>query len=160
MSTRKKKTVVAAAILVIAAVTLLICFSFRPLCLRLSDAESGRVYAKLPLAEGESFSVTFRHSVNKSDVTEIYERRGREIWLTGCVYYDFGAGVAEVLEPSWTLSYGDAGEMIIGGIETKMNSLTYIVGTVYDHILDIGGERIILNELCGRNTKVHFDIAR
>ena len=125
----------------------------------LSDQISGRVYARLPLEEGEEFSVTFRLSVNKSDVTEIYERRGREIWLTGCVYYGFGAGVAEELDPSWTLETGEAGEMILGNIEMRMDDLTYIVGTVYDHILEIGGQRIVLNELCGKNAKVHFSIA-
>ena len=65
---------------------------------------------KITLKDGDSFSVTFRHSVNKSDVTEIYQRRGKEIWLTGCVYYGFGAGVAEVLEPGWTLENGENGE--------------------------------------------------
>jgi hypothetical protein len=74
------------------------------------------------------------------------------------VYYGFGAGVAEVLEPGWTLENGDNGEMIIGNIEMKMNDLTYIVGTVYDHILEINGERIVLNDLCGKNAKVHFSI--
>ena len=147
----------AAAILVIAAVAAFGTALSRP-ALVLSDAVTGKVYAELPLKDGESFSVTFRHSVNKSDVTEIYERRGQEIWLTGCVYYDFGAGVAEVLEPSWKLETGDHGEMIISNIEMKMNDLTYIVGTVYDHILDIGGEKIILNELCGRNSKVSFSV--
>ena len=48
--------------------------------------------------------------------------------------------------------------MIIGNIEMKMHDLTYIVGTVYDHILKINGERIILNDLCGKNAKVHFSI--
>jgi len=148
----------AAAILVIAAVALFGPLLFQQPGLVLSDQETGKVYARLPLEEGESFSVTFRHSVNKSDVTEIYERRGREIWLTGCVYYDFGAGVAEVLDPAWKLETGDHGEMILSNIEMKMSDLTYIVGTVYDHVLDIGGEKIVLNELCGRNSKVHFSI--
>ena len=149
----------AAAILVIAAAAICVPPLFRTEGLVLSDQISGRVYARLPLEEGEEFSVTFRHSVNKSDVTEIYERRGREIWLTGCVYYGFGAGVAEELDPSWTLETGEAGEMILGNIEMRMDDLTYIVGTVYDHILEIGGERIVLNELCGKNAKVHFSIA-
>lgn len=148
----------AAAILVVAAAAVLAVFLLREPKLILSDDETGKVYARLPLRNGDSFSVTFRHSVNKSDVTEIYQRRGREIWLTGCVYYGFGAGVAEVLEPGWTLESGDNGEMIIGNIEMKMNDLTYIVGTVYDHILEINGERIVLNELCGKNAKVHFSI--
>ena len=142
---------IAAAILVVAAAVAL-------LSLVLSEQDTGRVFARIPLKDGDSFSVTFRHSVNKSDVTEIYQRRGNEIWLTGCVYYGFGAGVAEVLEPGWTLENGENGEMVIGNIEQKMYDLTYIVGTVYDHILDINGEKIILNELCGRNAKVCFSI--
>ena len=148
----------AAAILVVAAAAILAVFLLREPKLVLSNDETGKVYSRLPLKDGDSFSVTFRHSVNKSDVTEIYQRRGREIWLTGCVSYGFGAGVAEVLEPGWTLENGDNGEMIIGNIEMKMNDLTYIVGTVYDHILEINGERIILNDLCGKNAKVHFSI--
>ena len=148
----------AAAILVVAALALLGLFLLRAPKLVLSDQDSGRVFARLPLQDGDSFSVTFRHSVNKSDVTEIYQRRGKEIWLTGCVYYGFGAGVAEELDPSWTLETGENGEMILGNIEMKMNDLSYIVGTVYDHILDIGGEKIILNELCGKNARVHFSV--
>lgn len=148
----------AAAILVVAALALLGLFLLREPKLVLSDQDSGRVFARLPLADGDSFSVTFRHSVNKSDVTEIYQRRGKEIWLTGCVYYGFGAGVAEELDPSWTLETGENGEMILGNIEMKMNDLSYIVGTVYDHILEIGGEKIILNQLCGKNAKVHFSV--
>lgn len=148
----------AAAILVVAAAAVLAVFLLREPKLVLSNDETGKVYSRLPLKDGDSFSVTFRHSVNKSDVTEIYQRRGREIWLTGCVYYGFGAGVAEVLEPDWTLENGDNGEMIIGNIEMKMNDLTYIVGTVYDHILEVNGERIVLNDLCGKNAKVHFAI--
>ena len=150
---------IAAAILVVAAaVALLAIPRLRTPGLLLKNDETGRVFARLPLEDGDSFSVTFRHSVNKSDVCEIYQRRGREIWLTGCVYYGFGAGVAEVLEPGWTLDKGENGEMIIGSIEMKMNDLTYVVGTVYDHILRIGDERVVLNELCGKNCKVHFSI--
>ena len=150
--------IAAAAILVVAAVAVWAFLHLREPALVLSDEETGRVFARFPLADGDSFSVTFRHSVNKSDVTEIYQRRGREIWLTGCVYYSFGAGVAEELDPSWTLEMGENGEMILGNIEMKMNDLIYIVGTVYDHILEINGKKIVLNELCGKNAKVHFSV--
>ena len=148
----------AAAILVIAAVALFLLPRFGTPGLLLTDERTGRVFARLPLEDGESFSVTFRHSVNKSDVTEIYQRRGSEIWQTGCIYYGFGAGVAEELDPSWTLETGENGEMILGNIELCMDYLTYVVGTVYDHILTVGGERVVLNELAGRNRKVHFSI--
>ena len=159
MKTKRKTILLTAAILAVAAVSAFLFFSLREPALTLTEQGSGRVLARIPLGDGEEFSVTFRHSVNKSDVTEIYERRGREIWLTGCVYYGFGAGVAEELDPAWVLETGDNGEMILSNIEMKMGDLTYIVGTVYDHILEIGGEKIVLNELCGKNAKVHFSIA-
>ena len=79
--------------------------------------------------------------------------------LTGCIYYSFGAGVAEELDPSWTLSYGENGEMILSDINLPMNDLTYVVGTVYDHMLTIGGEQVNLRALCGRNSRVHFEIS-
>ena len=148
----------AAAILVVAAAVAFMLFYPTSSGLYLSDAETGKTFARYPLKDGESFSVTFRHSVNQSDVTEIYERRGQDIWLTGCVYYDFGAGVAEVLDPTWKLETGEHGEMILSNIEMRMDDLSYIVGTVYDHILEINGERIVLNERFGRNTRIRFSI--
>ena len=158
MKPTRKILPAAAAILVIAAVALFLLSRLGEAGLKLTDRDSGRVIARFALADGESFSITFRHSVNKSDVTEIYQRRGSEIWQTGCIYYGFGAGVAEELDPSWTLDTGENGEMILGNIELCMDDLTYVVGTVYDHILTVGGERIVLNELAGRNRKVHFSI--
>ena len=158
MKPTRKILPAAAAILVIAAVALFLLSRLGEAGLKLTDRDSGRVIARFALADGESFSITFRHSVNKSDVTEIYQRRGSEIWQTGCIYYGFGAGVAEELDPSWTLETGEHGEMILGNIEHRMDDLTYVVGTVYDHILTVGGERIVLNELAGRNRKVHFSI--
>lgn len=158
MKGKRALILVTAAILGVAAVTIALWRAVRTPELVLSDAATGRVYARYPAAEGESFSVTFRHSVNKSDVTEIYEVRGGGIWLTGCVYYSFGAGVAEVLDPAWTLTTGENGEMILSGIDREMPDLIYIVGTVYDHILTIGGETVVLNELCGRNAQVRFSV--
>lgn len=125
----------------------------------LTDAETGVVYAAYPITEGDHFSVAFRHSVNKTTVEEIYENRGNQIWLVGCIYYSFGAGVAEELDPSWTLSYGEHGEMILSDIHMHLPELTYVVGTVYDHMLTIDDTEINLRELCGRNSSVRFEIS-
>ena len=144
--------------MIIAAAALAAALS--PLCLVLKDADSGEVYAAVPVKEGEEFSVTFTHSVNRTDETELYAVRGGEIYLTGCVYYSFGAGVAEVLDESWSLAAGDGGEMIISDINMKMTPLRYVVGTVSDHILSIGGRQISLRELCGQNSSVIFAVAR
>ena len=74
------------------------------------------------------------------------------------MYYHFGAGVAEELDPNWELTMGENGEMILSDINMELPNLIYRVGTVYDHILTIGDERIVLNELCGRNARVRFTV--
>lgn len=155
---RKRLVAVTAALLIIAAVTVV--NACRPQRLILRDADTGKVYAKYPVSEGTRFSVTFNHSVNKTDETELYEIRGGSVYLIGCIYYSFGAGVAEVLDESWTLSYGDGGEMIISDIDMKIPRLRYVVGTVSDHVMDIDGERISLRGLCGRNSSVEFVVGR
>ena len=152
------KLLLITAAIVIAAVMSIVAAMQRPDRLVLTDADTGSVYARYSLKEGERFSVSFKHSVNRTPVEEIYENRGGQIVLTGCIYYSFGAGVAEELNPSWTLSYGDSGEMILSDIALPMTDLTYVVGTVYDHMLTIGGEQVNLRALCGRNSRVHFEI--
>ncbi len=159
---KKRMTVIAAASA--AAVTVLIiiaifCTRGRAQQLTLTDTESGEIYLSVPAEDGTAFAVTFTHSVNKTDVTETYEVRSGEIWLTGCIYYSFGAGVAEELDPSWTLTYGDGGEMIISDIDQRLQDLTYVVGTVSDHTLSVNGEEYSLRTLCGRNSSVRFEIS-
>lgn len=123
----------------------------------LTNNETGEKYATYPLTDG-TFSVTFVHSVNKSPVSDIYEVRDGVIYMTSTVYYGFGAGVPDEIPADQTLTFGDNGEMIITGMDLKIDDLVYVVGTVYDHILEINGEEINLKDLCGRNNPVKFEI--
>ena len=143
---------IAAATLVVAAAVAIIGISIAPLRLVLTDADTGRTYAAFDLADGGEFSITFVHSVNKSPVTEVYVRRGRDIYVTTCIYSTLGAGqhVERDAQGRWVLS----------GIDTKIDDLVYFVGTVSDHVLSIGGREISLRDLCGRNAKVRFSVRR
>lgn len=161
MDSIRSKKIVTAAVLIAAAVMVVVILSAvlraKAPELTLRDADTGEKIADVALGDSGEFSVTFRHSVNKTDVTETYVVRDGKVFLTGCVYYSFGAGVAEELPDGWVLSYGDNGEMILSGIEQEMPGLIYYVGTVYDHVLAAGGETYSLTELCGRNRKVLFE---
>ncbi|MBE5949219.1 MAG: DUF1850 domain-containing protein [Lachnospiraceae bacterium] len=150
---------VTAAVIFTAAVMLCIIISItksdnKELVLR--DLDTGKVYARYQLKEGDTFSITFVHSVNKSPVTEVYQIRNDKIYLEECLYYAFGAGVATTLEGEQTLSYGENGEMIISNINTLMYDLIYVVGTVSDHVLELQNTEISLRELCGQNSSVSF----
>ena len=149
----------AAAILVIAAAIAIIWLT-APQALILQDAQSGKKIAAYALQDGETFSVTFVHSVNQSPVTEVYCAHDGALYVTQCIYSTLGAGVASTLEPGWTLTQNGDGTWTLSGLDTRMNDLVYIVGTVSDHVLRIGTRTISLRTLCGRNAHVRFSLSR
>ncbi|MBQ6321374.1 MAG: DUF1850 domain-containing protein [Lachnospiraceae bacterium] len=125
--------------------------------LTLEDPETNTVYARYRMRTGDTFSVGFIHSVNKSPVTDYYELRKDGIYVVKTVYYGFGAGVQTYIEEGQVLTYGEDGSMIVTGFERKIDDLIYIVGTVSDHTLVLNEkESISLRDLCGRNAKVRF----
>ena len=150
----------AAAVFIIAAVFAIIWLMCAKPCLVLRDAETGRRYGAYELQEGEPFSVTFVHSVNKSPVTEVYEVRDGDIYVTTCIYSTLGAGVATTLEEGQSYYIDEEGRWVLQGVDTRIDPLIYVVGTVSDHVLELRGEAISLRTLCGRNSKVCFEMRR
>ena len=119
----------------------------------IKDQDSGKVYDKWPLEEGGEFTIEFIHSVNKSPVRELYRIEDGKIHPFAVRFYTFGAGMYSVLEEGQTFEWdGDA--MVISGFTVSYRELYYIVGTLYDHLLEINGETVNLRELCGRNAHI------
>ena len=124
----------------------------------LKDADTGKVFLKMPVKEGEIFSITFVHSVNKSPVTDefLVEDEGFSSYRT--LFTSFGAGMESGAEEGQVLTYEEDGTMVLSGFDNHFESFQLIVGTVSDHMLKIGGEEISLRDLCGRNTSVEISI--
>ena len=121
--------------------------------MEIRDSESGRVYKRLAADKSGEFAVEFIHSVNQSPVRETFKLEGRAIRPVSVRFYAFGAGMQADLEEGQTMERdGDA--MVITGFDRAFNELNYIVGTVSDHLLMIGGEIISLRELCGKNAHI------
>lgn len=155
-----KKTTVTAAVILIAAAALIIAdrLCLLPLgqpCLALTDYKNGRVFAVYPLSQGEQFSVTFIHSVNKSPVTETYELREDGIYVIKSVSSSLGAGMCYEIQPGWTQRIED-GHFIIENMDTRLDPLVYLIGKVTSWTLEAGGETVDLTELCGRGVQVLF----
>ncbi|PWM23994.1 MAG: hypothetical protein DBX44_05125 [Oscillospiraceae bacterium] len=125
--------------------------------LTLRDRDTGELYGRYALGEGERFSIGFTHSINLSPVIDVYQIENGDIYVEETVYYHFGAGVQTQLNEGETLSYGEDSSMVVGNIHQKRNNVGYIVGTVYDHILTVDGQQISLRDLCGRNAAVRFN---
>ena len=149
-------TGITAAVL-IAAVILLISLTFSGTYLVLEDDETGEIYNKIPVKDLDEFEITFTHSVNKSPVIDIYQIRSGDIYLTGNIYYNFGAGVPTEIYDGQSLTYGENGEMIISDMDTLMPHLIYVIGTVTDYYLSVNdGEKICLQELYGTNKHIRI----
>lgn len=149
---------IAAAILAAAALVRAVILENRRMELVLTDNDSGAELARYDVKRGDVFSITFIHSVNKTPVTDYYEVRDGDFYVTATKYYSFGAGVQTEIEDEQTLTYTDDGGMLVSGFNRKMTGMIYVVGMVSDHMLEIGGEEISLRNLCGRGTAVCFTI--
>ena len=151
----------AAILLIITALAATVFFYMQYGWFTLKNADTGEVYARYLVREGDWFSIGFIHSVNKSPLTDFYEFHDHSIYVEKTVYYGFGAGVQTELEEGQHLEYGDDGSMIITGFHKEIPDLLYIVGTVSDHTMVLnGGEPISLRELCGGRQKVRFSYDR
>ncbi|MBQ2004589.1 MAG: DUF1850 domain-containing protein [Peptococcaceae bacterium] len=124
----------------------------------MTDAETDKVYFQQPLEADGVFSVSYIHSVNKSNVEEYYRlEEDDQLYLFRARYRAFGAGVATELEEGQTLSYED-GYMIIENIHYQIPNLVYRVGTVSDPLIHIGTQVWHMKDLAPPLTSVRFTI--
>ena len=121
-------------------------------------SDTDKVIKSFDVTEGTEFSVEFIHSVNKSPVKDVFVIRDGKIIADRTIYSAFGAGVQTEVEDGQTLSYDKSGNMIVSGFDMEFPRVKCIVGTVYDHVLEIGGESISLTKLCGKNAHVYFEL--
>jgi len=127
-------------------------------CLTLRDADTGKIWIRLPVRDRSEFSIEFVHSVNQTPVRDAYVISGREIQPVATYFYNFGAGMQTDLEEGQSLNHHPDGSMSITGFQQSFKQLNYIVGTVSDHVLTIDGKQVSLRELCGSNAAVTFAV--
>lgn len=124
----------------------------------LKDADSGEVYLKVPVKEGDIFSITFVHSVNQSPVTDEFLVLEEGFKSHRTLFTSFGAGMETGTEEGQVLMYEEDGTMVLSGFQNHYERFQLIVGTVSDHMLKISGKEISLRELCGKNASVEISI--
>ena len=147
---------ITAAVLIV-AVIILMSVTLSGKYLILEDDETGEIYSKISVENFDEFEITFTHSVNKTPVTDIYQIREGDIYLTGNIYYSFGAGVPTEIYEGQTLSYGENGEMIISNMDTLIPDLVYIIGTVTDYYFSVNGsEKVCMQDLYGTNKHIRI----
>ena len=146
--------------IVIAAALLLVCLLPRRLYLVLSDQETGETRLRIPVEDGDRFSVTYTHSVHQTPVTETYEVRGTDIYVVAARFYTFGAGMQTDYPDGVTWTYAEDGAIVLEGYDALCQDLIYCVGKYYDHTLEYEGETWSLGTICGRGALVEFRLRR
>lgn len=150
-----------AAVIIILITAVIVCLDScgdKGVYLVLGNSETGKVYRRFEVSEGDEFSVEFIHSVNKSPVKDVFVIRDGKIYVDRTVYSAFGAGVQTEIEEGQQLSYDENGNMVVSGFNIEFPRVKYIVGTVSDHVLEISGESISLTETCGKNAHIYFEL--
>jgi hypothetical protein len=107
-----------------------------------------------PIKTGESFDVTFTHSVNQSPVTDIIEWTGSELIARKSRFKAFGAGIPIPGDGIGTelVRAGEYYELI--GIDKPMPDFTIMTQTVPDHKITMGAKQARLLELAGSGRQV------
>lgn len=159
LSSKFRKLIVAAVLMIFITAAAVSFNALSAEYLVLYDSDNGKVHITEKAEEGMMFSVEFIHSVNQTPLRDTYIIENGEIRAHSTLYRSFGAGVQTALEGNQKMTYDEEGNMIITGFDITYDPLRYIVGTVSDHILTLGGEEISLRDMCGRNARVVFEIA-
>lgn len=120
----------------------------------IKNAETGAEYARFPLSNGELFSVTFIHSVDRSPFTDYYSADSGGIYLAGARYYSFGSGTEAAMGQE--LEFCADGSLRVSGIKNRISRLVYLLGADSDYTLGINGVKYSLIHLCGKNKILEF----
>ena len=115
------------------------CTPLKSLILRSGDDE---VLAVFPLAKGETFSVRYIHSVQKTPVLEVFfiNTEG-DIELRETIYEDFGAGLPFLVDGSKVFSSG-GGKFRISGYAQPLGEITFRIGRFADYHLLLRNKEI------------------
>ena len=124
----------------------------------MKNRQTEEIYLQEPLGRDQTFSVSYTHSVNRSEVEEYYRWQDGKLMLYKARYNNFGAGVATELNEGEELYYDDEGFMVIDHMQIPVARMSYRVGTISDQMLHIGEKSWHLKELAPGLTSVVFEV--
>lgn len=145
-----------------AVLTIVLSFFFLPLFRQFAviEEKTGRVVYNITVRQGDVFSVTYIHSVNKSPVEDVFEiMPDYGILLRKTVFSSFGAGIPFELEQGQMLvRKNDSIE--IANIDRRIDPYLLKVGTVANHTLWVKGREIRLDSLTKPKNTVRLGTRR
>lgn len=119
--------------------------------LLLIDDHTDLVLHTIELDEGREFSITYTHSVEKSEVTEVFEARGEDIFVMESYTESYGAGLpyeGTVLE--------EDGRFAIKDINQRIDALVVRPSKLYPHYITYNNETIMISDYPFRDKNIRI----
>lgn len=147
---------------IIALFIVIVCIIFLPASRNfvVSEKSTGKILYHTSIIPGDSFSVKYTHSVNKSPVEDVFEISiTSNIILKKIIFQSFGAGIPFELEDEQVLEFKDSG-IEINNINRQIDEFLLNVGTIANHTLIIKGHEIALNQLAKPKETVRIEVKK
>ena len=107
-------------------------------------------------SEGETFAISYIHSLHQTPVREGYKRVQGELVLDYVEFESFGAGLPDVLEYGQTLTHLESGKMRVDGFHRHLPDLHILIGHATNHTLHIADQNILLENLDAPGQSLHL----
>jgi len=156
---KHKRLFTVGAVFAALAVTVLFILTHSSTYLLISNEKNGEILFRAKVHDGEEFSVSYIHSVNKSPVTEYYQIQSTEIHLTAMRFSAFGAGMPEQPEAGQTMRAED-GYIYMEGFSRATPHLRFFIGRTAEHTLEYSGGTVPFETLGEPGQPVLFTVER
>lgn len=122
--------------------------------------DTGRILYHTDVRIGDTFTVYYRHSVNKGPVEDVFEiDPGYGILLKKSIFRSFGAGIPGESQEGHILRIRDD-HMELDNINRKLDAYLLYVGTVAEHAFIKDTERVELARICKPQQTVRFEVRK
>jgi hypothetical protein len=122
---------------------------------------NGKLLFTWKISAGESFEVTFLHSLNLSPVTDVIEWDGSDLIVRKSIFETFGGGVPSPLADgvgTELVSVNGRYELI--GINAHKQKFSIMTQDIPNHRISHNGREANLLELVGSGKLVHIEVKR
>ena len=131
----------------------------RPERCLVAECAGKRLFA-WPISAGESFEVTFIHSLNLSPITDVIEWSGDELIVRKSVFRTFGAGVPIPADGVGEELLFIDGHYELIGINKHMSGFTIMTQDIPNHIIAFNGREARLLDYVGPGKAVDIAVRR
>lgn len=126
----------------------------------ISNGRTGKIVFIDNTENIREFTVSFKHSVNRTLVNEFIRIQGDRFVVYKTTFYSYGAGMPEYDANSKQVITISDGIVQIENIDRKLDSFTYMVGTYADHTLSYKDKTMKLSEFIEPQKPAYFKIQK